>query len=209
VRTGHPAQEIVVGVEAFGRLALGPLDLGLFQLRCDRADHACGNLVLQVEDVSESAVEVVGPQVGAGRGVQELGGDAYPLGGLAHAAFHHVAHAQLAAHLLHISGPALVREARIAGDHEQPAHVAQRGDDVLDDAVREVFLLRVVAHVLERQHRDRRLVRKCRPGCIAGETDQAIAAAGHGNQVALAALLFVEDLSQGGDLDLEIVLLDD
>ena len=42
----------------------------------------------------------------------------------------------------------------------------QFGDDVLDDAVGEVFLLRIAAHVLERQHGDRRLVgqgkRRCR-----------------------------------------------
>ena len=34
----------------------------------------------------------------------------------------------------------------------------ERGDDLLDHAVGEIFLLRVAAHVLERQHRDRRLV---------------------------------------------------
>ena len=48
----------------------------------------------------------------------------------------------------------------------------QRGDDVLDHAVGEIFLLRVAAHIGERQHRDRRLVgqrqRRCERGRLLG-----------------------------------------
>ena len=47
------------------------------------------------------------------------------IAGLAHAAFQHVAHAELAPDLLHVDGAALVGEARIAGDHEQPAQARQ------------------------------------------------------------------------------------
>jgi hypothetical protein len=39
VNVRHPAQEVVVGVEALGRLARGPLDFGLLELRRDRADQ--------------------------------------------------------------------------------------------------------------------------------------------------------------------------
>ena len=73
----HAAQEVVVGVEALGRLALGALDLGLLEPRRDRADHARGHPVLQVEDVGELAVEPVGPQMRAGRRVDQLAGDAH------------------------------------------------------------------------------------------------------------------------------------
>ena len=94
----------------------------------------------------------------AGRGLDQLAGDAHPVAGLAHAAFEHVAHAELAADLLDVDGLALVGEGRIARDHEQRLEARQRGDDVLDHAVGEIFLLGIAAHVLERQHRDRRLV---------------------------------------------------
>ena len=79
-----------------------------------------------------------------------------------HAALEHVAHAELAPDLLHVHRAPLVGEARVAGDHEQPAHPRQRADDLLDDAVGEVLLRRVPAQVLERQHRDRRPVRQRR-----------------------------------------------
>jgi hypothetical protein len=37
---------------------------------------------------------------------------------------------------------ALVGEGRIAGDDEEPADAGERGDDLLDHAVGEIFLLR-------------------------------------------------------------------
>ena len=49
---------------------------------------------------------------------------------------------------------------RIAGDDEQPLDAGQAGDDVFDHAVDEIVLLGISAHVLERQHRDRRPVRQ-------------------------------------------------
>ena len=94
----------------------------------------------------------------AGLCLDQVAGDAHPVAALAHAAFEHIADAEFAADLLHIDRLALVGEARIAGDDEEPADARQRGDDLLDHAVGEIFLLRVAAHVLERQDRDRRLV---------------------------------------------------
>ena len=93
-----------------------------------------------------------------GLGLDQLGGDAQAIASLAHAAFQDIAHAEFASHLPDVDGLALVDEARIAGDDEQPFDARQPGDDVLDHAVGEIFLLRVAAHVLERQHGDRRLV---------------------------------------------------
>ena len=156
----HAAQIVVVGVEALGRLALRALDLRPLQLRRDRADDARGDLVLQLEDIVERAFETVRPEMRPGRGIDELPGDAHPVRGLAHAAFQHVAHAQLATDLLHVDRPALVGEARIARDDEQPANARQRRDDVLHHAVGEVLLLGVAAQVQERQHGNRGLVGK-------------------------------------------------
>src|ERR1700724_3215768 len=51
-----------------------------------------------------------------------------------------------------------VGKARIAGDYEEPPDPGESGGDLLDHAVGEILLLRVATHILERQHRDRRLV---------------------------------------------------
>ena len=57
--------------------------------------------------------------------------------------FEHVTYSELAPDLLHIDGLAFVHKTRIAGDDEQPADAGERGDDLLDHAVGEIFLLRV------------------------------------------------------------------
>ena len=66
--------------------------------------------------------------------------------------------AEVSADRFHVDGPALVREGRIAGYDEQPADAGERGDDLLDHAVDEIFLLGIAAHIGEGQHRDRGLV---------------------------------------------------
>src|SRR5207244_3814797 len=106
----------------------------------------------------ERTIEAVGPEMSAGFRIDQLPSDAHPAAAFAHRAFEHIAHAHFTADLLHIDRLSLVREARIARDHEEPADARQGRDDLLDHAVHEIFLFRVAAHVLERQHRDRRLV---------------------------------------------------
>ena len=125
VKARHAAQEVVIGVEAFGRLALCAFDFGAFKLMRDRADDALGDPILKLEDVVERAFIALGPEMAAGRCIDELSGNAHAVRRFADAAFQHIAHAQVAADLLHIDGPALVGEARIARDHEQPAYVRQ------------------------------------------------------------------------------------
>src|SRR6516164_750975 len=90
--------------------------------------------------------------------LDQLGSNADPTARLAYGAFEGVADAQFVADLLYVDGLAFISEARAAGDHKEPADPGERGDDLLDHAVAKVFLLGVAAHVLERQHRDRRLV---------------------------------------------------
>src|SRR5262249_58814892 len=59
-----------------------------------------------------------------------------------------------------IDGSAFKGEARIASDDEQRFEQRKRRNDLLNHSVREVFLLRIAAHVLKRQHGDGRLVRE-------------------------------------------------
>src|ERR1700730_10885715 len=96
----------------------------------------------------------------AGDRVDQLPGNADPIAAFAHRAFEHIAHAKLMPDLLRIGRLALVRETRIAGDDEQPADARERGNDLLYHAIGEILLLRVAAHICERQHRDRRLIGK-------------------------------------------------
>src|SRR5438105_2308839 len=119
-------QIMIIGVEAFGRLASRPLDFGLAQPRLYGAGDIARNLVLQFENVIEGAVEAVGPDVRAASRVDQLSSDAHAVAGLADAAFEHVAHAQFARDLLQVDGAALVRKTRIARDHEATATARSR-----------------------------------------------------------------------------------
>src|SRR6185437_16334545 len=91
----------------------------------------------------------------AGLRFDELSGDADAVARLAHAAFEHIAYAELAPDALDVDGLALVDEARIARDHEQPADAREAGDDILDHAVGEILLFGIAAEILEGQHGDR------------------------------------------------------
>src|SRR4051812_908788 len=83
--------------------------------------------------------------------------NAYVIAHLTHRAFQHIAHTEFTADLPHVYSLAFISEAGTARDHEQPADARQRRDDLLDYAVGEILLLRITAHMLERQHRNRRL----------------------------------------------------
>ncbi len=132
----------------------------MLQARFDDADNSLGDLILEIEDVVQGAVEAVGPEMRARFRLDQLSGDAQPIARFAYAALQHIAHAEFAPDLPDVDRLALVGEARIARDHEQPLDARQPGDDVLDHAVDEIFLLRIATHILKRQHRDRGLVGK-------------------------------------------------
>jgi hypothetical protein len=148
------AQQIVVGIEARRRLAARALDLCLAERRLQRAHHALGDAILQVEHVLQGAIEPVGPQMRPCRCIDQLAGDANPVPGFSHAAFQHIADTQISRDLRDVHGATLVDEGRVAGDDDEFLETGERRDDVLDHAVGEVFLLGIAAHVLEGQHRD-------------------------------------------------------
>jgi len=100
----------------------------------------------------------------AGGDVVELCGDADAVAVLADAAFDDIAHAELFGDLPQMNRAPLVDERGVARDHEEPAQLRQRGDDVLADAIGEIVLLGFAAHIGERQHRDRRTIRQRQSG---------------------------------------------
>ena len=127
---------------------------------------------------------------------------------LAHAAFEHVAHAELAADLPDVDRAALVGEGRIARDDEQCRKARECRDDVLDHPVGEV-VVQVAAEILERQDSDRGLIRQRRQGRLGHLAHEAVAPARGRHDVALAFVAVGERLAQGRDMDLDGVLLNE
>jgi hypothetical protein len=76
--------------------------LGRFQGRLDDAGNADRHLVLKLEDVFQETVEPVGPEMRAGRRVDQLRADAHAAAGLSHRAFEDIAHTQFTPDLLHV-----------------------------------------------------------------------------------------------------------
>jgi hypothetical protein len=84
---GPSAQETVVGVEAFSGLALGTPDLRLLKLRCDRSHDTGGHVILQIQNVTQGAVEAICPQMRTDRCIDKLPGDSKAIRRLTDAAF--------------------------------------------------------------------------------------------------------------------------
>jgi hypothetical protein len=152
----------------------------------------------------------------SGASVDQLSGDAHPTSALAHRAFEHITDAKLPPDLLHINGLAFVGKTGIPRDDKKPTDARERGDDLLDHTVGEIFLFRVAAHIGEWQHRDRRLVGSCRAllrsATIArrfSRTEQAIAAPPDRYDPVLPVTVFLEYLAQRRDVDVDIAFLDD
>src|SRR5262249_33589270 len=129
---------------------------------------------------------MLGPQMCAIRCIDELRGDAHPIRSPAYASFEEIAHAQFAADLLHVERSTFVGAAVIPVDDEQPSEAAQCRDNVFDNAVGEILLLRIVAHVLEWQNSDRRLIGKGRAGRSIRQAYDPIAPARNGDETTLS-----------------------
>ena len=67
----------------------------------------------------------------------------------------HVPHAELPAYLTRVSSLALVGEARVAGDHVEVTEAGKVCDDVVGDALGQVFVLGIAAQVRERENGER------------------------------------------------------
>ena len=150
-----PLQVVVVRLEVLGPSrddrALFPREQPDLQRSGDRE----GDLVLDFEDVLHLPVVPLGPEVIAVRDAHELGGDAEAGPGAADAPFQHRSHPELGADSAHVLVLPFEGESRGARGDAERLDLRQRVDDLLRDAVAEVLVLRVGAHVPEREHRDR------------------------------------------------------
>jgi hypothetical protein len=150
----QPTQVVVVCVEVSCGLSFGPLisacsNLGVIAPATPAATLSCRS------KISASAPSKRAPEIRSRRCVDQLTANAQAVARLAHASLEDIAHPQFAPDLLYVHGAAFVGKARIARDHEQVPEAPQGLDDVFHDAVREVFLIGVIAHVLEGQHGNR------------------------------------------------------
>jgi hypothetical protein len=92
----------VVGLHIDFALPGRPVFLFRRQLELERRNDLLGEFVLNGEDVSEVAIEAIGPDMRTALSVDELAGNADPVARLPHAAFQYIAHAEIAANLLHV-----------------------------------------------------------------------------------------------------------
>ena len=98
-------------------------------------------------------------------------------------------------------------------DDEKPLDTRKAGDDVLDDTVGKILLLRVPTHICERHHRQRWLVGRGKGGLLIARStlvpllldgdrpDIAVAAARQSLNSAVAAGLLRKDPPQRRNLD--------
>jgi catechol 2,3-dioxygenase-like lactoylglutathione lyase family enzyme len=157
VEVGQRAQVEVVCREAPRARAARLLDLRLADGGLDGGGDARGDVVLQVEEVSEGTVEARGPELRAGVRLDELRADTDLGRRPAHASLEDVADAELLRRVLHVDlAAAARREARASRDHHDGLEAGQRREDVLGHAVGEVILPGLSGQVREGKHRDRR-----------------------------------------------------
>src|SRR6185312_12389342 len=81
----HCPHDVPPGVETLRRFASQPYVFGSVELRLNRGDYACCDLILQGEEIAEAAVVPLRPHLATSRGVVELRGDPQPFSGSAYA----------------------------------------------------------------------------------------------------------------------------
>ena len=125
------------------------------QLRLQHGGNRRRDLVLHGKDIGELAVPTLRPHRTAIGRIDQLGSHTNALPALPHASFEHVLDAELARDIADPRLPPFERERRGASGHLQPGKAREHVDHVLGEAVAEILLLPIAAHVHERQHRDR------------------------------------------------------
>ena len=158
----HP-HDALPGGEIRG-LAQDAFDLEAFGLHPQAPRHVLDQIVLQVGEAVERALEALAPHDGPARGVDRLGGDEQGLGRPANVALQEVAHAQLAHQGVDVD-PGGAGEARghRAGDNAEIGAGGERLGDVLHHPEGEDLVLGHLGAVAEGQHGEQRRLSGVRP----------------------------------------------
>jgi hypothetical protein len=109
---------------------------------------------LQREEIEQLAIESIRPNVGVGPGIDELNVYAHPIAGAADRSLQDMGHAQRIADLAQVPQAGLVLAHRGPADHFQVRDLGQVREDVVLDAVGEIFVFLAVTQVLEWQDGD-------------------------------------------------------
>src|SRR5262249_40342685 len=88
----------------------------------DDAHDGRGDVILKLEDILKRAIEAISPEMGAVDRIKQLRGYADAIPSLANRAFQHIHDPKFFADLRHVHRSIPVGEARIPGDHEEPAN---------------------------------------------------------------------------------------
>src|SRR5580765_125163 len=144
----------VVCLDIVGTAMLNRLFLFGYQLEFQRLHYGFGDFRLECEDIAQVTIVALSPHVIVAGTVDQLGGNAHATAGFPHAAFENVADFEFAREFRNINMLALVHKGAVARYDRQCRNLTQIGDDVLSDAVAEVLLLLIAAHVCKGQHAD-------------------------------------------------------
>src|SRR6516225_920442 len=135
-----------------------------------RGDDVLRYSILKLEYVVEVALKSVGPDMAAVQAVDQLCRQSHTIAGLANAPFQHIASAENSPDFADVPRLSLEHKTRVASYDQQFLNFRQRRQHVFRDAVGEIFLLGIASHVLDRQHRDGRLIRQWRRAFNLGNT---------------------------------------
>ncbi len=125
------------------------------ELEHQRVDDRAGEPLLHVEHIIERAAVALRPEVLVCSTVDQLGDDAEIVPRLPHAPLEHVLDVELPRDGPRVFIRALEHSRGVSRDHAQRTAAREAGDDLLGEPVAQVGVLRIGAHVVERQHDDR------------------------------------------------------
>src|SRR5580692_2869196 len=94
----------------------------------------------------------------AGFDLYQLRVDPNSIAATLHRALKDIAHAQLVADTFHVDGFTFESECCVAGDYTQAHDARQVRGQAFGYAIDEIFLFRIVTHIVEGQYDDRRTV---------------------------------------------------
>src|SRR4029077_20402183 len=121
-------------------------------MRHQHRDDGARDLNLNGEHIGDFAVVTFGPQMHAGRCVDELDVDAGALASSPDPSLARATATDLASDPAYVCCLAAVLEARIARDDEQLAGTRQLGNHIVGDPVGKILLLDLTTQVVKRQY---------------------------------------------------------
>ena len=145
------------------------------------------------------------PQVRAVAAIHQLGHQPQAIAGASDASLDEIAHTQSLGELLCRIRPPFHGEGRTPGHDGKAAEAAQCCNELVDDAVSKILLIRIVAQILERQYSKR--WNACVGGCGDG-SQQSIAYPRHGDDPLLPVISLAERLPQCSNLHREVAFFD-